>query len=498
MPWPERKSILAVAVALCVIVAVTLAWAVPHFENTLDRLSKERLEQAGIDTSSLNFRWNYRDLTLTGVLPPNVTVERLATVLRQKEYALPGLFANGMRKLRLQLHQPDPVVVELAKSDQQLRVTVRIGPSEMILDGVVQTDQQRNRLVEAALRSGIERINDNLEIAVANSAKVGGDTKIETLADMLILSGPGNVASAQLSLDENNLHYRIIAHDNEAAAAIETTAAIAVVDFRVTGELNLIKNGVVDVIARSDGSRLLLQGSVLSEEQQRRLAFAVGEAVGSENLIDRLEVTDLSARISGADERVDSMATILTQFAPGVKGEVSLNGTNLNVNAAVGTEEVRSYLQEIAAVARKDGLNVEENLTLLHEKPLSDSVLLQSELDSLADAIHANIVFGSGNTNLTRAAKITLDKVAEKMKMYPSLQVEVEGHTDNVGRALVNERVSQRRASAVRDYLISQLIDSERLVAVGYGDRQPVESNDTAAGRQRNRRVHFNVVGRLK
>ncbi len=498
MPWPGHKSIVCVLGALCAVAAVTLAWAVPHFEYRLDRMSKDRLERAGIDTNSLNFSWNYRDLKLTGVLPPSVTVEQLATVLRQKEYASPALFANGMRQLQLELHQPDPVVAEYAASDQSLRVSALVSQAEVELNGVVQTEVQRDRLVDAALRSGVERINDNLEVAIENRPEPGGDTKIGTLADILVLSGPHNVVAAQIELDEDHLNYHITAHDNESAAAIETAAAITLIDFQVTGKLDLIKNGEVDVIARSDGSRLLLQGSVLSAEQRRRLAFAVGEAVGSENIIDRLEVSDLTARVAGADERIASMANLLTQFSPGVKGEVALKGTTLKVNATVASEQVRAYMIEMAAVARRDGLTVVDNLSLLNEKPVSDVVLLQRELNELADEIRANVVFGSGNTNLTRAAKITLDSVVEKMAGYPDLQIEVEGHTDNVGRSSVNERLSQQRANSVREYLIGKQIASDRLVAVGYGDRKPIDSNDTTSGRQRNRRVHFHVVKSLK
>jgi len=90
----------------------------------------------------------------------------------------------------------------------------------------------------------------------------------------------------------------------------------------------------------------------------------------------------------------------------------------------------------------------------------------------------------------------TLDKVAGQISAYDDLIVEIEGHTDDVGRAGVNEQLSQSRANAVRNYLAQTAIDGSRLIAVGYGHRRPIESNDTAEGRQANRRVHFTVLKR--
>jgi len=154
--------------------------------------------------------------------------------------------------------------------------------------------------------------------------------------------------------------------------------------------------------------------------------------------------------------------------------------------------------REIARSARADGLTVTENLTLVGDDPaVARLAALQEALDSLDKDIRANVVFESGRSGLTRAAKQVLDKVALQLQRYPDLKVEVEGHTDNRGRSSVNEKLSQQRANTVREYLISQSVSAARLQAVGYGDRRPIDSNDTVKGREHNRRVHFNVVERF-
>ncbi len=85
-----------------------------------------------------------------------------------------------------------------------------------------------------------------------------------------------------------------------------------------------------------------------------------------------------------------------------------------------------------------------------------------------------------------------LDQIAEDMKNDPSLKVEVQGYTDSIGSAKYNMKLSQRRANAVRNYLIKKGgISADRITAVGYGETKPVASNKTKKGRAQNRRVEI-------
>jgi OOP family OmpA-OmpF porin len=77
------------------------------------------------------------------------------------------------------------------------------------------------------------------------------------------------------------------------------------------------------------------------------------------------------------------------------------------------------------------------------------------------------------------------------MKDNPGLKVSVEGHTDSVGSDAYNERLSERRAHAVKDYLVHQGIDASRISTVGYGEAKPVASNKTESGRAQNRRAEI-------
>ncbi len=88
-----------------------------------------------------------------------------------------------------------------------------------------------------------------------------------------------------------------------------------------------------------------------------------------------------------------------------------------------------------------------------------------------------------------------LNEIVQVLKDNPQIeQVRVEGHTDNIGTPAYNRKLSKERAVSVREYLTSHGIEGSRLVAEGFGPDRPLESNDTPAGQERNRRVEFNIV----
>jgi outer membrane protein OmpA-like peptidoglycan-associated protein len=100
--------------------------------------------------------------------------------------------------------------------------------------------------------------------------------------------------------------------------------------------------------------------------------------------------------------------------------------------------------------------------------------------------------FGSGNAVLTDSSKPVLDTLANQLTLAPSIKLEVSGHTDNSGNAAKNEKLSQARAQAVVDYLVTKGVAKDRFTAKGYGSSKPIGDNKTAEGKAKNRRVEFN------
>jgi outer membrane protein OmpA-like peptidoglycan-associated protein len=107
----------------------------------------------------------------------------------------------------------------------------------------------------------------------------------------------------------------------------------------------------------------------------------------------------------------------------------------------------------------------------------------------------SDVLFDAGKYTLKPGAREKLAKVAGILLAYPSLNIAVGGYTDNVGSSQLNQRLSEQRAAAVRDYLVKDGVAGASVTAMGYGDSKPVASNSSAAGRQANRRVELVVSG---
>ena len=105
-----------------------------------------------------------------------------------------------------------------------------------------------------------------------------------------------------------------------------------------------------------------------------------------------------------------------------------------------------------------------------------------------------NVFFDTGKAEVKIDSYPELDRLIQLMTDVPSLKIELSGHTDNVGGDAANERLSQRRAEAVRAYLLSRSVDGSRVTAKGYGASRPVDTNDTKAGRANNRRTEFEIT----
>jgi len=105
-----------------------------------------------------------------------------------------------------------------------------------------------------------------------------------------------------------------------------------------------------------------------------------------------------------------------------------------------------------------------------------------------------DVLFAPGKADIGPGAQRSIDKLAEFLRAYPRRNVLIEGHTDNLGDADFNIKLSQQRADAVRDLLVARGIAPERIRTKGYGPKFPVVDNDSAAGRQQNRRVEVIVL----
>ena len=141
----------------------------------------------------------------------------------------------------------------------------------------------------------------------------------------------------------------------------------------------------------------------------------------------------------------------------------------------------RSAEAESAADAARQAAELQRQIDVLEAETTDRGLVL-----TLGD-----VLFTTGSSSLQNGASNRLNKLVAFLNQYPDRRVLIEGHTDNVGNADYNQGLSQQRAESVESYLMQQGIGSQRLSASGMGLTQPIASNESAAGRQQNRRVEI-------
>ena len=107
-----------------------------------------------------------------------------------------------------------------------------------------------------------------------------------------------------------------------------------------------------------------------------------------------------------------------------------------------------------------------------------------------------NILFSTNSSELNQQDKDIIEDFSEYLKINKSLKVSIEGHTDNAGNPMENQKLSEERASAVLAYLTQQGIDKSRLTSKGFGATKPKADNDTEVNMAKNRRTEFVIIGK--
>lgn len=124
----------------------------------------------------------------------------------------------------------------------------------------------------------------------------------------------------------------------------------------------------------------------------------------------------------------------------------------------------------------------------------SESASIQRDANVLAVTFKSDVLFDSGSATLKPGAYQEINRVSQVLTQYPETRIMVAGHTDSDGSEAFNQDLSVRRAEAVRSALVSQGVSAARITTMGFGESQPIADNNTAAGKQLNRRVVITIV----
>jgi outer membrane protein OmpA-like peptidoglycan-associated protein len=153
-------------------------------------------------------------------------------------------------------------------------------------------------------------------------------------------------------------------------------------------------------------------------------------------------------------------------------------------------EEQRRAAEQAAKQAQADKEALRHNLLERFNAVLSTRDTPRGLVANLSD-----VLFATNSFQLRQNAQLTLAKFAGIVEAYPGLHLQIEGHTDSTGGEAYNQKLSEKRANSVRDFLTAQGVPGDTTTAAGMGQADPVAPNTTAAGRQQNRRVEIVVSG---
>jgi len=244
----------------------------------------------------------------------------------------------------------------------------------------------------------------------------------------------------------------------------------------------------------AEGS-VTVNGYVPSETAKADLILAA-------NRIFNTKVIDRKIRVaSGAPDAkfLEVTESYMTKLAALDKGTFSQENYNGLLKGTAADEAIRNKINQSGLnlpgqYAKGFRLDVDVPELVVPTTGNIDSVAVCQKLfeDVKSDK---RIQFETGAANITGAASFDLlNNVAVAANRCPNFRVEIGGHTDSVGDAGYNQRLSEARAATVKNYLTDQQVEADRLTAVGFGETNPRASNDTREGRAQNRRITFTVT----
>jgi len=366
-------------------------------------------------------------------------------------------------------------------------------------------NEQSNRAAQSAeLERLRQQIDENRRAAQAQieadrQARLAAEQKLEEAygkyTTTITTAAPSDVDAMRRQIEDQQLALRTI-QERERANAEAMQAEIA----RLRGDLTAAQqagNLSADVLAQR-------QADILARQQQldtlRQSLEAEAAARAQRDKQEQEAIAAAQARRQQADAEAAALkaqaesAAQQAQAANAAAQQAHAQAEQANVQAQQAQAAAQSAQAQLEETRRQLAASDAETRRLRIQNELSRIATTRSEQRGLIVTLNGGILFDTGKTALKPGAKSTLSKIAKQLQTDPSLKIAVEGHTDNVGGTAMNQKLSEKRANAVRDYLVSAGISSDHITADGKGEESPVATNKTAAGRQQNRRVELVIT----
>ena len=240
-------------------------------------------------------------------------------------------------------------------------------------------------------------------------------------------------------------------------------------------------------------SGITVRGNVADDAAKAATIAMVNKTLGGE-AVDKQVIAQ--GKPDGFD---DARKLVTSQVRLLEAGQGNVVGNTLSVSGRAKNENIKNLIDKIVQKRLPAGFTGTTNI--LFPKPEPAPVPVAPTVD--ADACQAlitsaidgqKILFETDKAVIKSDSQGVLDAVAKAASECPAVRMEIGGHTDSRGRDAYNQELSEARANAVKTYLANAGVDTSRLDAKGYGETQPIASNNNRDGRAQNRRIEFNVI----
>ena len=235
------------------------------------------------------------------------------------------------------------------------------------------------------------------------------------------------------------------------------------------------------VTNNSQNVPVVIKGVVATSSDKQQLLDKLKAQYPDKPVRDEIEVR---SNISIPTNWQQIATTIIDSDISNIRqGRIDIHGTTISLHGKVSSLEQKQAIQN----------RIHSRLTDLYQLE-NQLVVVEGEQRLIDETLGNRIVeFESGSTNLTPMGLGILDDMAGVLQRVGDKPVLITGHTDNVGNSTANLALSNKRAEAVKQYLIGRNINATRLSTTGKGDSDPIASNDNEEGRTRNRRIEFTL-----
>jgi outer membrane protein OmpA-like peptidoglycan-associated protein len=341
-------------------------------------------------------------------------------------------------------------------------------------DGYATEKHSGSKQLIAVSREAVQTAEDARAIAVKKMEEARRDIERQTSADALTQS--------QLRTEDAN---RDKEHAQADAAHAQSQADQAKLDLTASqaDSASVIAAAHIDAAqandkaqrAEADAGNLRAQGTADRQASADAQAQSQAQADDATRQRNQAQADSARAQSEAAQSKLDLTAS------------QAVSATALSA-AQADTEKANNRAWQ----AETDKADIRRQLSAKLNQILQTRDSVRGLIVNMSD-----VLFDTGKYSLKPGAREKLAKIAGILIAYPGINVEVGGYTDNVGQDEMNQKLSENRADAVRDYLVQSGVANNSIAAKGFGNSQPVASNGSDSGRQQNRRVELVVSGEV-